>query len=325
MDTITLLFSIAIFFFVAAVIQVVYLFWSDSRFVGKRRIKKRLLYISAGGKHGQDKLEIYKKGALKEVGALERFFFKMPRVSDLDKLLFKVNFPLNASLFIILSLAFGVAGFALGYRYLPNTSSAFALSLVLLFAPYFFLKLAEKSYYEKFNDQLPEALDLLARAVRSGNALTAGLGMIAEQIDDPIRSEFGATVDEINLGLTLNEAMENLCERVPISDLRFFAIAILVQKETGGNVGEILDNISRLIRERIQFKRQVQALTAEGRYSAIILIGLPVLMFVYMYFTNYDYLSLLWLEKTGQYMLFGGVIMQIVGSYVIKRIVSIDI
>ena len=191
--------------------------------------------------------------------------------------------------------------------------------------PYFFLKLAEKNYYKKFNEQLPEALDLLSRAVRSGNALSAGLGMIAEQIEDPISSEFAATVDEINLGLTMTEAMENLCERVPIADLRFFSIAVLVQKETGGNIGEILDNISRLIRERIQFKRHVSALTAEGRLSAIVLIGLPIFMFIYMYLTNYEYISLLWTEKMGHYMIFGAIIMQIIGSYVIKRIVDIDI
>ena len=149
--------------------------------------------------------------------------------------------------------------------------------------------------------------------------------MIAEEAEDPIRSEFVVTVDEINLGLTMTEALENLCERVPIADLRFFSIAILVQKETGGNIGEILDNISRLIRERIQFKDHVAALTAEGRLSAIVLIGLPIFMAVYMYLTNYVYLSLLWTDKIGHYMIFGAIIMQIIGAYVIKRIVDIDI
>ncbi len=199
------------------------------------------------------------------------------------------------------------------------------MALACLLVPYLLLKQAEKNYYKKFNNQLPEALDLLSRAVRSGNALSAGLGMIAEQCEAPISLEFSATVDEINLGLTMNEAMENLCERVPIPDLRFFTIAVLVQKETGGNIGEILDNISRLIRERIQFKDHVAALTAEGRLSAVVLIGLPIFMFVYMYLTNYEYISLLWTEKLGHYMIFGAIILQIVGAYVIKRIVDIDI
>lgn len=322
---ITISLYIAVFIFTVAIIQLIYLAWAESRFIEKRKIKKRLMYISAGGKHGQEKLARYRKGVLKEVGVFERFIFNMPRLSNLDKLLIKINMPINATLFVLLSTTLGVIGFGFGYRYLPQALAAVALGLVCMLAPYLFLKLAEKDYYKKFNNQLPEALDLLGRAVRSGNALSAGFSMIAEQIEDPISSEFTATVDEINLGLTMNEAMENLCERVPIPDLRFFSIAILVQKETGGNIGEILDNISRLIRERIQFKDHVAALTAEGRLSAIVLISLPIFMFVYMYLTNYDYLSLLWTEKMGHYMIFGAIVLQIIGSYVIKRIVDIDI
>ena len=316
---------VAVFIFTVAIIQVIYLAWAESRFIEKRKVKKRLMSISAGGKHGQEKLDKYRKGVLKEVGAFERFIFNIPRLSNLDKLLIKIKIPINATLFVLLSVTLGVIGFGIGYLYLPQALASVIVALVCLLTPYLLLKLAEKNYYKKFNEQLPEALDLLARAVRSGNALSAGLGMIAEQIEDPISSEFEATVDEINLGLTMNEALENLCERVPLTDLRFFSIAILVQKETGGNIGEILDNISRLIRERIQFKDHVAALTAEGRLSAIVLIGLPILLTVYMYMTNYDYLSLLWIEKMGQYMVFGAIIMQIVGAYVIKRIVDIDI
>ena len=316
---------IAVFIFTVAIIQVIYLAWAESRFIEKRKVKKRLMFISAGGKHGQEKLARYRKGVLKEVGAFERFIFNIPRLSNLDKLLIKINIPINATLFILLSVTLGVIGFGIGYRYLPQTFAALIVSLVCILTPFFLLKLAEKNYYNKFNNQLPEALDLLARAVRSGNALSAGLGMIASEIEDPISSEFAATVDEINLGLTMNEALENLCERVPISDLRFFAIAVLVQKETGGNIGEILDNISRLIRERIEFKGLVESLTAEGRLSAAVLIGLPILMFIYMYLTNYEYLSLLWTEQMGHYMIYGAIILQIIGAFIIKRIVDIEI
>jgi len=325
MDKITIFLYVAVFIFTVAVIQVIYLAWVESHFVEKRKIKKRLMYISAGGKHGQEKLDKYRKGILKDVGAFERFIFNIPRLSNLDNLLIKVKIPLNATLFILLSLTLGFIGFGLGYLYLPQPLAAIVVGLLCSVVPYLFLKLVEKDYYKKFNNQLPEALDLLARAVRSGSALSAGLAMIGEELDDPVSSEFAATVDEINLGLTMTEAMENLCERVPISDLRFFSIAILVQKETGGNIGEILDNISRLIRERIQFKDHVAALTAEGRLSAMVLIGLPIFMLIYMYLTNYDYLSLLWTEKIGHYMIFGAIIMQIIGTYVIKRIVDIDI
>jgi tight adherence protein B len=325
MDLLDILLSVAVFIFTVAFVEVIYLAWTESRFTEKRTVKKRLLYISAGGKHGKEKLAKYRASVLKDIGAYERFVLSLPRWSRLDSLLVKMGLPINASIFLIFSIALGLTGFLVGYRYLPQPLAAVILGVALGFLPYFLLKVAEKNYYEKFIDQLPEALDLLARAMRSGHALTSGLEMISKELPDPIKSEFMATVDEINLGLTLKEAMENLCERVPLTDLRYFAIAVLVQKETGGNVAEILDNISRLIRERVQFQRQVKALTAEGRYSAAVLIALPILMFIYIYFTNYDYLSLLWTEELGHYLLFGAIILQIVGAYMIKRIVTIEI
>ena len=325
MVQLNILLLLAIFVFVAAIVVMVYLAWTESRFAEKRKVKKRLLFISAGGKHGQEKLSKYRNSVLKDIGAYERIVFSLPRLSSLDGLLVKTGLPINATLFIVASLALGMVGFLVGYRFLPQVIAAVLLGLFCLSLPYLLLKLNEKRYYQKFNEQLPEALDLLARAMRSGHALVSGLEMIATELPDPIRSEFTATVDEINLGLTLKEALDNLCERVPILDLRYFAIAILVQKETGGNVAEILDNISRLIRERVQFQRQVKALTAEGRFSAMILIGLPIFMFIYVYFANYGYISLLWSEQLGRYMLFGAIVMQIIGSYMIKRIVDIEV
>ena len=325
MDLLTIFLFVAVFVFTVAIVEMIYLAWAESRFAEKRTVKKRLLYISAGGKHGKEKLSKYRDTVLKDVGAYERFILNLPRLSDLDKLLIKAKLPINASLFIVLSFALGALGVLIGLRFLPNIFATVILGIIFLIVPFIFLKISEKVYFTKFNEQLPEALDLIARAVRSGNALTAGIAMVGEELDDPISSEFTATVDEINLGLTMNEAMENLCERVPLSDLRFFAIAILVQKETGGNIGEILDNISRLIRERIQFQRQVRALTAEGRYSAGVLIALPIFMFIYIYLTNYEYISIMWQEKIGHYMLFAAVILQIIGSYMIKRIVTIEI
>lgn len=325
MDLLNILLSVAVFIFVVAVVEMLYLAWSESRFIEKRTVKKRLLYISAGGKHGKEKLDRYRNSVLKDIGQFERFVLSLPRFSALDSLLIKAKLPVNATIFIIASVALGLIGFLIGLRFLPQVIAAIMLGLVLMLVPYLLLKLAEKNYYSKFNEQLPEALDLLGRAIRSGHALTSGLEMVSKELSEPICSEFAATIDEINLGLTFKEAMENLCERVPIQDLRFFAIAVMVQKETGGNIAEILDNISRLIRERVQFQRQVKALTAEGRYSAIILIALPIVMFIYIYFTNYEYLSLLWTEELGHYMLFGAVVMQIIGSYMIKRIVTIDI
>jgi tight adherence protein B len=325
MDLLTFLILGVVFLFTVSLVGLVFLAWAESKFAEKYVVKKRLYYISAGGKHGQEKLKKYRDRVLKDVGAFERLALKIPRSSKLDRLLLKSKLPLNASSFIFGNLALSTLGLLIGLKFFDQALTAVGLALLLLAAPYLILLHMEKAQFAKFQDQLPEALDLLGRALRSGHALTSGLEMVATEMDDPIRSEIGAAVDEINLGLTFQEAFENLCARVPSTDLRFFAISVIIQRETGGNVAEILDNISRLIRERIQFARQVQALTAEGRYSAMVLISLPILLFIYIYFVNYGYLSLLWQEEIGIYMLVGAVIAQIIGAYTIKRIVTIDI
>ncbi len=325
MDVLNLLLMGSVFLFTVCLVGVIFLAWRESAFAEKHTIKKRLYYISAGGKHGQEKLQKYRDRVLRDVGAFESLALKMPRISTLDRLLLKTELPLNAATFLTGTLALAAMGTLLGLKFFPQVSTAFGLGLLLLILPFIGLKIAEKNYYARFLEQLPEALDLLARALRSGHALTSGLEMVASEMANPIRSEFGAAVDEINLGLTFQEAFENLCARVPNTDLRFFTIAILIQRETGGNIAEVLDNISRLIRERIQFGRQVKALTAEGRYSAGVLISLPIVLFIYIYFVNYEYVSLLWTEDLGKIMIAGAIVSQLIGAYIIKRIVDIDI
>ena len=325
MNLLDILLMATVFLFVFCLVMVFYLGWTESKLAEKQAIKKRLLYISAGGKHGQDKIKNYRDKVLRDVGGFEQLALKMPRISKLDRMLLKTTLPLNTTTFLVLTVALGLIGLLLGLKLLPHVLMAVLAGLILAALPFGYLKLAEYSYYAKFQEQLPEALDLLARALRSGHALTSGLDMVATEMMDPIRSEFGATVDEINLGLTFQDAFENLCERVPSTDLRFFAISLLIQRETGGNVAEILDNISRLIRERIQFRRQVRALTAEGRLSAMVLIGLPIVLFIYIYFVNNEYISLLWQEQLGQYMLLGAVVLQIIGAFVIRRIVDVEL
>jgi tight adherence protein B len=324
-DLLSLLILVAVFLFTVSLVGLIFLAWGESRFAEKYIVKKRLYYISAGGKHGKDKLKKYRDRVLKDAGAFERLALKMPRSTRLDRLLLKSKLPLNASTFIFGTLILSLLALLIGLKFFAQPLTAIGLALLILFAPYLLLRRMEKVQFEKFQEQLPEALDLLARALRSGHALTSGLEMVSTEMEDPIRSEIGAAVDEINLGLTIQEAFENLCARVPSTDLRFFAISVIIQRETGGNVAEILDNISRLIRERIQFARQVKALTAEGRYSAAVLISLPIVLFVYIYFANYKYISLLWKDTLGIYMLIGAGIAQILGALMIKRIVTIDI
>lgn len=325
MDGTKLLMEIGLFLFVVAVVQFFYLVWIDSRFAARRTLKKRLLYLSAGGRSGREKLSLYKNRALKNAGLLDRLAFSLPRIGRLDRMLVKSGLPFNLTTFILLSLMAGCLGTSLGLRLLPGYFPSAVLGVFALAAPFLYLHHAEKKSLNKFDEQLPETLDLLARSARAGHALSSGIEILSQEMPEPTRGEFAAVTDEINLGLSFREALENLCTRVPSRDLRFFAMSIMIQKETGGNIAEILDKMANLIRERMQFKRQVAALTAEGRLSAIILTLLPVLLFLYIYVVNYSYISLLWKDHMGHIMSGVAVALLIIGSLVMKKMVTIEL
>ena len=300
MDLQTILLNVVIFLFVGLSVLCAHLVWSNNKLVEKRKLKKRLLSISAGGKHGKDKLNLYQKKVFSKAGVLEAFFLSLTRLSRLDRMLLRSGRPISATNCILSSLLLSVVGVAICFYLHRAIATGGVLGGLLLRVPLLWLLYLELKSLAKFQEHLTDALDLRSRALRSGHALSSGLEMIAEEMSDPLGGEFAAVVDEISLGLTLKEALENLCERVPSADLRFFTIAILVQKETGGNIAEILDNISRLIRERVKFKRHVSTLTAEGKVSGVILVLLPIVMFFVIYFLNYNYISMLWIEEEGQ-------------------------
>jgi tight adherence protein B len=176
-----------------------------------------------------------------------------------------------------------------------------------------------------FATQLPDALELVARALRAGHALGAGMHVVAEEMPSPIADEFGRVYDEQNLGIALEDAMRNLADRVPNLDLRFFVTAVAIQRQTGGDLAEILDKIGYVIRERYKILGLVQALTAEGRLSGVVLIGLPPFLLCVMVHINYDYTKLLWEHELGRKMAVAGIILMGLGAFVIKKIVDIKV
>jgi len=182
-----------------------------------------------------------------------------------------------------------------------------------------------KKRLKQFGQQLPDAMEMLARALRAGQSLAAGFQMIASEMPPPIGKEFGRIFEEQNLGVPMEESLRAMTERVPNLDLKFFATAVILQRQTGGDLAEILDKIGRLIRERFQLWGQVQALTAEGRLSGVVLMALPVLLFLAVYHLNRDYVMVLFTDPMGKKMLAGAIGMQILGAFVIKKIVNIQV
>lgn len=324
MNYLTLFFSASAFLFAASLVAHLYLVWADSRFAKRQLIRRRLLNISAGGMHGEEKLSLFKERTLRDMSPVTRLFYQMPRLSKLDRLLVRSNTSLNAGTFVLISLSLGTLGVLLGILFLPHSLAGAPLGLGLSFLPFFLLKRAEKKSQQNFYEQLPEALDLMARAIRTGHALTSAMELVAAEMSDPIKSEFNEAVDEVKFGITLDDALHNMCERMPLPDLRYFSISVIIHKETGGNIAQIFDNLATLIRERLQFKRQIWALTGEGRISAFVLLMLPVVMFCYLYVVNFKYVSVLWTDPFGRLLFFGAMVSQVIGYFVMKRLVDVQ-
>ncbi len=191
--------------------------------------------------------------------------------------------------------------------------------------PFFWLLFRRKRRFAKFASQLPEALELVARALRAGHSLAAGFHLVSQEMSVPISVEFGRVFEEQNLGIPFEEALESLSERIPNLDLKFFVTAVILQRQTGGDLAEILDKIGTLVRERFKIWGQVQALTGEGRLSGIVLLALPPVLFVTVYRMNPEYLMLLFTDELGKKMLVAGIASQLFGALVIRKIVNIRV
>jgi tight adherence protein B len=177
----------------------------------------------------------------------------------------------------------------------------------------------------RFEEHFPEALDLLNRAIRAGHGFTTGLGMIAGEVSEPIAGEFRTTFEEQNFGLPLRDALQNLTERVPLIDVQFFVTALLIQKETGGNLVELLENLANVIRDRFRIYRDIRTKSAHGRLTAGILIALPVLMAFGLGIANPSYLPVLYHDPVGPLILWGAAIWQVIGALLLWKIIHIEI
>jgi tight adherence protein B len=197
--------------------------------------------------------------------------------------------------------------------------------LVLLSLPFLWLWNKRRSRLNRFAGQLPDALELVARALRAGHSLGAGMHVVAEEMPSPIADEFGRVFEEQNLGIPIEDSLKSMCDRVPNLDLRFFVTSVGIQRQTGGDLAEILDKIGYVIRERFRILGQVKALTGEGRLSGIVLIGLPFALFAFMLNTKPDYIEPLWTTDLGKQMSVAAIIAQILGALVIRKIVNIKV
>jgi tight adherence protein B len=196
---------------------------------------------------------------------------------------------------------------------------------VLFTLPFLWLYVKRANRLKKFQAQLPDALELTARALRSGQSLQAAIHVVSEEMPEPISVEFGRVFEEQNLGIPIDEALKSMCERVPNLDLRFFVTSVGIQRQTGGDLAEILDKIGYVVRERFRILGQVKALTGEGRLSGVVLIALPFALFGFMLNAKPDYVEALWKTELGRKMSGFAIVAQILGALTIRKIVNIKV
>jgi tight adherence protein B len=275
-----------------------------------------------------------KKGAIKESMSLlaqamdDRPSFAeslFAHFGDLRKLLEQAGVSFSSSQFLLMTIGFAVAGGVGGFYFGSPLWGVPLIALSFGLFPFLFLFLKRKRRMSKFASQLPEALELISRALRAGHSLAAGFNLVGDEMAEPIRLEFARCYEEQNFGIPLEEAIQGMTERVPNLDLRFFATAVIMQRQTGGDLAEILDKIGHLIRERFKIWGQIQALTGEGRLSGIVLLALPPILFVVMYKLNTEYVMVLFRDELGKKMLAFAVVMQLLGALVIRKIINIKV
>ena len=255
-------------------------------------------------------------------GIFERFF---QRFGDLNKIFEQADTSLTALNLLLISVGMALIGgvLALAIRILPLLVPLVAVIMGVL--PMMWVLLRRKKRLKHFAAQLPDAMEMIARTLRSGQSLGFGISLVASEMGQPISGEFNRVFEEQNLGIPMEQSLKELAERIPNLDLKFFVTAVVLQRQTGGDLAEILDKIGDLIRERFHIWGQIQALTGEGRLSGVVLLVLPLVLFIAVYQLNPTYIAVLFTDPMGTKMLAAAVIMQILGALAIRKIVNIKV
>ena len=269
--------------------------------------------------------DIMRKRVLSEIPFLNNLLLKTPGMLKFDGLISQANAKYPIGFFILFALFLALLGFLVGALAIKNQLASLVLLVMGGLFPFLYLIILKRRRVEKFKRQLPEALDLMARALKAGHAFTNGMKLAADQFDDPLGPEFSEALDEINFGISVPNALRNMAKRIDCSEIRYFVVGVILQRETGGNLAELMGILSYLIREKFKFQGKVRTLSAEGKLSAIILIALPFFIAGWLQFSNPKYLATLFMDPIGKVMILGAVMLMILGIFVMKKMVTIEV
>src|ERR1700677_2467012 len=301
-------------------------------FVGREKghevLRQRMDAVRKAERRGEVSLDLklIRDEMYSSVPLLHRFLMRLSWSAKLQDYILQSGMQSCSAKIILWSAVSGTSAYLLFKNIVSRyTLVAIVVGVLVAMVPIAIVMFRRRRRFRQFEERFPEALDLLGRAVRAGHAFTTGLEMIAKESPDPIASEFRTTFEEQNFGLPLRDALLNMTERIPSIDVRFFVTALLIQKETGGNLAEILDGLARVIRDRFRIYREVRVRTAQGRLTAGILIALPVFMMILLMSMNPNYMGVLFHDPRGVLALTVAGIMQVIGSLVIWKIIHIEV
>jgi tight adherence protein B len=321
-----MLLSFLVFIFGLFLVLGAYLAATQGTDAKRKRLQKRLSEALLHSAHTDDiEVVLARNELMSEIPALNRVLLRVQTALQLKRILDQADLHITPSRLIMFS---GMAGILalLAVSIITISMPLIILSgVVAALLPFLHVWWKRKRRFDQFLEYLPDALELMSRALSAGHAFSEALHMVAEEMPDPIAGEFRKTYEEQNLGLSLKLALENLMERIPLLDLRMCVTAVLIQRETGGNLGEILEKVAYTIRERFRIMGDLKTLTTSSRLSAWLLCGLPIFVAIAVTFMNPDYMAVLWKDQRGHYLIAAAISMQITGMLIVRKILNIKI
>lgn len=304
----------------------------DQRSSQARLLRERLATVQeAASRQPSEELALLRDEMLSKIPAIDNLLRRSSKISNMQPFLEQADLKIRAGNILVLCLVCAVVMAVIGYILAgslpPNQALLFAAVGLVIggFLPYSYASYRRNKRFQKFEELFPEAIDTLARAVRAGHAFTTALELIANELSEPVASEFRKLFEEQKFGLPVRDALMNLAERMPLVDVKFFVTAVMLQRETGGNLAEILDNLSYVIRERFKIMRQVRVYTAQGRLTMLLLMGLPPVIVVTMLMTSPAFIHPLFADPIGHVLVVAGIVLQTLGYFVIRKIIQIQV
>lgn len=257
--------------------------------------------------------------------AIDRLVAQSPAGAKFTHLIEQSGVKTTPSAIVAAAVIGAVAGFFIASMFTTQPFAGPLAAIAGLVLPFLWLRYKATRRLKRFEEQFPEALDLLSRAIRAGHAFQTAMGMVADELAEPVGPEFKKTFDQQNFGLPLKDALNQLADRVGLLDVRFFVTAVLIQRDTGGNLAEILDNLAHVVRERFKILRQVRVHTAHGRFTGYVLLALPAFLACALMWINPEHMSLLFTERMGQMLIMAAIVMQTVGFFWIRQVIKIEV